>query len=88
MVRTLSFVDVSPEAMREALSHMPMQAWQVADGLIEDCAHYRRGEAAAVISGVEDAAGTVARSFEVFYERLCGSILVTCARCGPPSCGC
>jgi hypothetical protein len=60
---------VSPGAMREALSHTPMPAWQ-AEGLIEDYAHYGRGKAAAVISGVEDAAGTVARSFEIFAKDL------------------
>jgi hypothetical protein len=44
-----------------------MPAWQ-ADGLIEDYAHYHRGEAAAVTSGVQDAAGTVPRSFETFAQ--------------------
>ncbi len=65
--RTITFVDMSPEAMREALSHTPMPAWQ-ADGLIEDYVHYHRGEASAVTSGVQDAAGTVPRSFETFAQ--------------------
>lgn len=63
--RTVAFVDVPPTAMREALSHTPMPAWQ-ADGLIEDYAHYHRGEAAAVTSGVQDATGKPPRSFAAF----------------------
>jgi len=63
--RTVTFVDVAPEAMREALSHMPMPAWQ-ADGLIEDYAHYHRGEAAVVAPGVKDATGTAPRPFTAF----------------------
>ena len=63
--RTVTFVDVPPEAMREALSHAPMPAWQ-ADGLIEDYAHYHRGEAAVVTSGVKDATGTAPRPFAAF----------------------
>ena len=63
--RTVTFVDVPLEAMREALSHASMPAWQ-ADGLIEDYAHYHRGEAAVVTSGVEDATGTAPRPFATF----------------------
>lgn len=63
--RTVAFVDVPPKAMREALSHTPMPAWQ-ADGLIEDYAHYHRGEAAAVTSGVKDATGAAPRPFTTF----------------------
>ena len=63
--RTITFVDVPPEAMREALSHAPMPPWQ-ADGLIEDYAHYHRGEAAVVASGVKDATGAAPRSFATF----------------------
>ena len=63
--RTVAFVDVPPEAMREALSHTPMPAWQ-ADGLIEDYAHYHRGEAASVSSGVRDATGAAPRPFAAF----------------------
>ena len=63
--RTVTFVDVAPEAMREALSHTPMPAWQ-ADGLIEDYAHYHRGKAAVVAPGVKDATGTTPRPFTAF----------------------
>jgi len=63
--RTITFVDVPSEAMRAALSQTPMPAWQ-ADGLIEDYAHYRRGEAALVASGVQDATGKPPRPFAAF----------------------
>lgn len=63
--REIKFVDVSPESMREALVGMKMPPWQ-ADGLLEDYAHYRRGEAAAVLSGVQDATGKFPSSFEKF----------------------
>ena len=63
--RTITFVDVPPEAMRDALSHTPMPAWQ-AYGLIEDYAHYHRGEATVVASGVKDATGTAPRPFTAF----------------------
>jgi uncharacterized protein YbjT (DUF2867 family) len=58
--RRVTFVDISPEAMREALLEFGFPVWQ-ADGLIEDYAHYRRGEAAAVRSGVQDAIGKAPR---------------------------
>ena len=56
IARPVTFVDVPPEAMREALLGMGMPAWQ-ADGLIEDYAHYRCSEAAAVKPGVQEATG-------------------------------
>lgn len=63
--RTVTFVDIPPEAMRGALLGLGMPPWQ-ADGLIEDYAHYRRGEAAAVMSGVRDATGRPPRPFSAF----------------------
>ena len=63
--RQVAFVDIPPEAMREALLGFGVPVWQ-ADGLIEDYAHYRRGEAAAVTSGVRDATGNAPRGFEEF----------------------
>jgi uncharacterized protein YbjT (DUF2867 family) len=63
--RQVAFVDIPPEAMREALLGVGLPVWQ-ADGLLEDYAHYRRGEAAAVTSGVRDAIGKAPRSFEEF----------------------
>ena len=63
--RRVAFVDIPPEAMREALLGVGLPVWQ-ADGLVEDYAHYRRGEAAAVTSGVRDAIGKAPRSFDEF----------------------
>jgi len=40
-------------------------AWQ-AEGLIEDYAHYRRGEASIIASTVRDVTGGPARSFAAF----------------------
>jgi hypothetical protein len=51
--------------MRDAVLGIGFPEWQ-ADGLVEDYAHYRRGEAAAVTSGVQDAIGKAPRSFEEF----------------------
>lgn len=63
--RRIQFVDVPPEAMRGALVAAGFPAWQ-ADGLIEDYAHYSRGEASEVATGVQDATGKVPRFFEDF----------------------
>ena len=51
--------------MREALVGFGLPQWQ-ADGLIEDYAHYRRGEAAIVSTSVHDVTGRAARSFATF----------------------
>jgi hypothetical protein len=59
--RVIEFVDVPPEAMREALIGAGLPVWQ-ADGLIEDYAHYPRGEAAEVAPGVQPATGNPPRS--------------------------
>ena len=61
----IEFVDIPPAAMREALLAAGLPVWQ-ADGLIEDYAHYSRGEAAEVASGVQDATGKPPRCFEDF----------------------
>ena len=63
--RQIAFVDIPPEQMREAMAGFGMPAWQ-ADGLIEDYAHYRRNEAAAIASGIEDATGQAPRQLEEF----------------------
>ena len=59
------FQDIPAEAMREALLGVGFPAWQ-ADGLVEDYAHYHRGEAARVASGVQEATGTAPRAFADF----------------------
>lgn len=63
--RSITFIDIPPDAMRGALVDMGMPAWQ-ADGLVEDYAHYRRGEATAVLPGVRDATGRPPRDFAGF----------------------
>ena len=63
--RTTTFVDVPPEAMRAALADLGFPAWQ-ADGLLEEFAMYRRGEAAGVEPGVRDALGRPPRAFAEF----------------------
>ena len=69
--RKIAFVDVPEGAMRDALVGLHMPAWQ-ADGLIEDYAHYRHGEAAEVASGVRDATGQAPRSFADFARDYAG----------------
>jgi uncharacterized protein YbjT (DUF2867 family) len=63
--RRVEFVDVPPDAMRWALIGVGLPAWQ-AEGLVEDYAHYRRGEASAVASGVQDVTGQAPRTFAAF----------------------
>ena len=65
--RTIRFMDIPEEQMRSALAGIGMPPWQ-ADGLIEDYAHYRRGEAAAVQPGIQDATGRQPRRFETFAQ--------------------
>jgi len=61
----VAFIDIPPKAMRDAFLGFGVPAWQ-ADGVVEDYAHYRRGEADVVTSGVQDAVGKAPRSFEEF----------------------
>ena len=63
--RTITFVDVPPAAMRGALAEQGFPAWQ-ADGLLEEFAMYRRGEAAGVAPGVRDVLGRPPRAFATF----------------------
>lgn len=63
--RPITFVDAPEDAMLGALAHAGLPAWQ-AEGLVEDYAHYRRGEAAAIRSGVRDATGALPRTFNDF----------------------
>ncbi len=63
--RKITFVDIPPETMLETLLSVHFPTWQ-AEGLLEDYAHYRRGEASVVASGVQDATGKAPRSFETF----------------------
>jgi hypothetical protein len=63
--RTITFVDVSPESMRAAFVGLGFPPWQ-ADGLLEEFAMYRRGEATTVEPDVGEALGRPARSFDEF----------------------
>ena len=63
--RQITFVDVPPEAMGDILLSIGLPVWQ-ADGLLEDYAHYRRQEAAAISTGIQDAISQEPRSFKDF----------------------
>lgn len=63
--RTVEFVNVRPRQMEEALKAAGFPQWQTG-GLIEDYAHYARGEAAAVFPVVKELTGSGAISFEQF----------------------
>jgi uncharacterized protein YbjT (DUF2867 family) len=65
--RKVSFVNVTPEEMRQAVIGAGFPLWQ-ADGLIEDYAHYARGEAATVTSDVQLLTGRPPRNFEGFVS--------------------
>jgi uncharacterized protein YbjT (DUF2867 family) len=65
--RPVTFVDIPDDAMRAALLGFGFPAWQ-ADGLIEDYAHYRRGEAAGLTSLVQDVTGESPGSFRAFVS--------------------
>ena len=62
--REISFVDVSPAEFAESLRDV-LPAWQV-DGLLEDYAHYIRGEAAGVYPTVAEITGRQPLGIEQF----------------------
>jgi uncharacterized protein YbjT (DUF2867 family) len=62
--RAVTFVDVPPEAFAAGIRDL-LPPWQV-DGLLEDYAHYRRGEAAAVSPAIAHITGTAPRGIEQF----------------------
>ena len=63
--RVVSFVDVPPDAMRSAFSELGLPNWQ-ADGLAEEFAMYRQGDAVKVEAGFRDALGRAPRAFSDF----------------------
>ena len=65
--RPITFVDIPPAAMQDALLDAGFPRWQ-AEGLLEDYAHYRRDEASAVRPGVQQATGKPARPFSDFAQ--------------------
>ena len=62
--RDVTFTDVPPEAFAGSLRGI-LPPWQV-EGLLEDYAHYRRGEAASVSSAVAEITGRPARDIQQF----------------------
>ena len=62
--REITFVDVPPPEFADGLRDV-LPAWQV-DGLLEDYAHYRRGEAAEVYPTVADVTGRQPLDIEQF----------------------
>ena len=63
--REVSFVDVPPGAFADALRGFGVPPWQV-EGLVEDYAHYSRGEASQVHSTVRDLTGVEPRDARTF----------------------
>jgi len=51
--------------MRNALRGLGFAVWQ-ADGLVEDYAHYRRGEASDISTAVQDVTGAAPTAFIKF----------------------
>jgi uncharacterized protein YbjT (DUF2867 family) len=63
--RDVAFVNVPPEAFGGAFTAAGVPPWQM-EGLLEDYAHYARGEAAAVHSSVRDVTGVEPRDIRTF----------------------
>jgi uncharacterized protein YbjT (DUF2867 family) len=78
--RTVKYVDISPDAMRQALLGVGMPPWQ-RDGLVEEYELYRRGEASKTVATVEEVTGAAPRTFaqfacdyaKVFPEQIAGA---------------
>ncbi|WP_421830391.1 SDR family oxidoreductase [Larkinella sp.] len=65
--RPVLYIDVPPAHLRQALLSVGFPEWQ-ADGLIEDYAHYARGEASAVSSAIREVTGKPPRDFKSFVR--------------------
>lgn len=63
--REVAFAEIPPVAFAAALTSVGMPAWQV-EGLIEDYAHYARGEASEVFPTVCDLTGRQPRDVATF----------------------
>jgi uncharacterized protein YbjT (DUF2867 family) len=61
----ITFTDVPPAALRGYLAQAGFPEWQ-AEGLLEDYAHYHRGEAAKLTADVQQVTGQPPRSFAAF----------------------
>jgi uncharacterized protein YbjT (DUF2867 family) len=65
--RPVVFIDVPPDVFSGALTAVGVPPWQV-DGLLEDYAHYARGEAEAVSPHVRELTGVEPRDVSRFAE--------------------
>jgi len=65
--RPVAFVDVAPDVFAGALKAAGVPSWQ-ADGVVEDYAHYTRGEAAAISPHVRDVTGVDPRDVGRFAQ--------------------
>jgi uncharacterized protein YbjT (DUF2867 family) len=65
--RPVAFMDVPPDAFAGALKAAGVPPWQ-ADGLVEDYAHYARGEAEAISPHVREVTGVDPRDVGRFAE--------------------
>ncbi len=63
--KPIQFIPVSAEEMLPGLLAAGFPAWQ-AEGLLEDYAHYSRGEASIISSAITDITGKPARDFATF----------------------
>ncbi|MGI4872137.1 MAG: SDR family oxidoreductase [Janthinobacterium lividum] len=63
----VAFVDVPPADLLHYVLQTGMDPWQAA-GLVEDYAHYHRGEAATIADGVQQATGQPPRNFATFVR--------------------
>jgi len=65
--RQITFVDLSSEKLKEMLLGVGFPKWQ-AEGLVEDYAHYKLGEASEISPEVEKLTGKPARNFTDFVK--------------------
>ena len=63
----ITYVDLNSEQMQGALTVAGFPEWQIG-GLIEDYAHYARGEASEIFNTVHDITGIPAIGFEQFVQ--------------------
>lgn len=79
--RPVEFVDVPGDALRQAVRAAGMPAWQ-ADGLVEDYAHYHRGEAADLSPAVAQITGRPPRTFRAFAREFAAAFAPKPAHAG------
>ncbi len=71
--REVTFADAPPEVFAESLREV-LPAWQI-DGLLEDYAHYARGEAETVHSTVAEVTGHQPRDINQFARDYAGAFV-------------